>query len=102
MKRLPSGSLVLIAVLAAGTTRAGDVYFERDVRPILKAHCFHCHGEAGEKEGNLDVRLVRFMTAGGDSGAAIEPATPTPACSTNGCTAARCRPKRTSDSRTRN
>lgn len=73
MKRLPSGSLVLIAVLAAGTTRAGDVYFERDVRPILKAHCFHCHGEAGEKEGNLDVRLVRFMTAGGDSGAAIEP-----------------------------
>ncbi|MEW4526738.1 PSD1 and planctomycete cytochrome C domain-containing protein [Maioricimonas sp. JC845] len=73
MKRLPSGSLLLIAVLAAGTTRAGDVYFERDVRPILKAHCFHCHGEAGEKEGNLDVRLVRFMTAGGDSGAAIEP-----------------------------
>ena len=64
MRRLPSG-LLLIAILAAGNAYAGDVYFERDVRPILKAHCFHCHGEAGEKEGNLDVRLVRFMKAGG-------------------------------------
>ena len=42
------------------------------MRPILKAHCFQCHGEAGEKEGGLDLRLRRLMLAGGDSGAAIE------------------------------
>lgn len=48
------------------------LYFETDVRPILKAHCFHCHGEAGHKEGNLDLRLVRLMQQGGDSGAALE------------------------------
>ncbi|QDU37725.1 Planctomycete cytochrome C [Maioricimonas rarisocia] len=75
MQRLPYGPLLLIVLWATSTgqAEAEDVYFERDVRPILKAHCFHCHGEAGEKEGNLDVRLARFLTAGGDSGAAIEP-----------------------------
>ena len=45
--------------------------FEADVRPLLKAHCFQCHGEEPELSGSLDVRLVRLMAAGGDSGAAI-------------------------------
>lgn len=53
-------------------TAANVLYFETDVRPILKAHCFHCHGEAGHKEGNLDLRLVRLMQAGGDSGSALK------------------------------
>lgn len=45
--------------------------FEADIRPILKAHCFQCHGEEADVEGNLDLRLVRLMVAGGDSGAAL-------------------------------
>lgn len=45
--------------------------FEQHVRPILKAHCFQCHGEEQELRGGLDVRLVRLMLQGGDSGAAI-------------------------------
>ncbi len=45
--------------------------FEKDVRPILKAHCFHCHGEDGETKGGLDVRLARFLAKGGDSGPAF-------------------------------
>ncbi len=48
-----------------------DVYFERDVRPILKTHCFHCHGDEPELQGNFDMRLSRLMFAGGDSGPAI-------------------------------
>ncbi len=48
-----------------------EVSFERDIRPIFKAACFQCHGEEGVKEGELDVRLTRFLIAGGDSGAAI-------------------------------
>ena len=43
------------------------------MRKILKVHCLHCHGEVGVKEGNLDLRLRRFMVKGGDSGAAIVP-----------------------------
>ena len=45
--------------------------FERHVRPIFKAQCFHCHGEQNELSGGLDLRLVRLMVGGGDSGAAV-------------------------------
>jgi len=50
---------------------AAPVTFEKDVRPILKAHCFHCHGEEGEMKGGLDVRLARFILKGGKSGPAV-------------------------------
>jgi hypothetical protein len=49
------------------------VTYEAAIRPILKAHCFHCHGEETEKQGGLDLRLVRTMRQGGDSGAALIP-----------------------------
>jgi hypothetical protein len=49
------------------------VTFEKDVRPILKAQCFHCHGEDGETKGGLDVRLARSILKGGESGAAVVP-----------------------------
>jgi mono/diheme cytochrome c family protein len=45
--------------------------FEQHIRPIFKAHCFHCHGEEAEHEGSLDLRQVRLMAKGGDSGEAI-------------------------------
>ena len=47
--------------------------FETDVRSILKAHCWQCHGETGEKKGGLDTRLARFLVKGGESGPAIVP-----------------------------
>lgn len=53
----------------AATSQA--LTFERDIRPILRAHCLDCHGAVDEKDGNLDLRLVRFMTSGGESGPAI-------------------------------
>ncbi|MBQ11626.1 MAG: hypothetical protein CMJ45_08770 [Planctomyces sp.] len=45
--------------------------FETDVRPILKAHCWQCHGE--ELKGKLDTRLARFLLKGGESGPALVP-----------------------------
>jgi hypothetical protein len=52
------------------------VTYEAHVRPILKALCFQCHGEEEKPKGNLDVRLVRLLRAGGKSGPAVVPGRP--------------------------
>lgn len=69
-----------LAMLGIASTYGGDIEpsksaitFEHDVRPLLKAYCFHCHGEEDELSGSLDLRLRRFMAVGGDSGPAIVP-----------------------------
>lgn len=64
---------VCIAAIASSTLSASEPVFEADVRPIFRAYCFDCHGATEEKEGGLDLRLVRFQQAGGDSGSAIVP-----------------------------
>ena len=53
-------------------TTAATVSFERDVRPILKEHCFHCHGEEKKLRGGLDLRLRKLILKGGKSGTAVE------------------------------
>jgi len=50
-----------------------QLQYETDVRPIMKAMCFQCHGEETELHGGLDVRLVRLMTTGGESGTSLVP-----------------------------
>jgi mono/diheme cytochrome c family protein len=45
--------------------------FNAQVRPILKAYCFECHGEAEKLKGGLDLRLARSIRKGGESGSAI-------------------------------
>ena len=61
------------AMLMAGESPDAAVTFEARVRPILKAHCWQCHGDEEELEGSLDTRLARFLLKGGDSGPAIVP-----------------------------
>ena len=52
--------VTLIGLTPASPARAADApTFEADVRPILKAHCFQCHGEEAKPKGGLDLRLVR-------------------------------------------
>jgi hypothetical protein len=66
-------SIGLLGAAAADDTSSFS--FESQVRPILKTHCFHCHGENadGKLKGKLDVRLRRFLIKGGRSGPAIVP-----------------------------
>lgn len=65
----------LLLTLLTAPAGAGDepTQFEAKIRPILKAHCWQCHGEAQELKGGIDVRLVRFLLKGGDTGAAVVP-----------------------------
>ena len=74
--RILTAACLTFLVATLPLTAQEKLTFERDVRPILKAHCFQCHGEEAEPKGGLDVRLRRFLIAGGESGAAIEPGEP--------------------------
>ncbi len=65
-------ALLNSANILAGEASAVVPTFEATVRPILKAHCFQCHGEAAKPKGGLDLRFVRAMVAGGESGPAVE------------------------------
>ena len=59
------------AAAIAGATVEPQLTFEQHVRPILKAHCFDCHGEGDKLRGGLDLRLKRFIERGGESGPAL-------------------------------
>ncbi|MEQ2008615.1 MAG: PSD1 and planctomycete cytochrome C domain-containing protein, partial [Limisphaerales bacterium] len=78
-----ASSLFTATVLAATSLAAapkpatpGPLTFEKDIRPILKANCFHCHGEDGKTKGGLDARLRHLLAKGGEHGAAIVPGKP--------------------------
>lgn len=65
----------VFALVASGNDTAMHTY-ECDIRPIFRAHCFDCHGATEKLEGGLDLRLVRFLRRGGESGPAISTETP--------------------------
>ncbi len=44
--------------------------FDSDIRPILAAHCWGCHG-ADKQEGQLDLRSIAAIARGGESGPAV-------------------------------
>ena len=54
----PSSFLLLLSLAIAVRVAAQEVSFEKDVRPILKAHCTHCHGEEEKPKGGVDLRLI--------------------------------------------
>ena len=76
----PAAALLLVAAAALFAAdppklpppAAGEIDFDADVRPILAAHCFKCHGPEKQKGGlRLDDRKAAL--AGGNSGVAIAP-----------------------------
>lgn len=71
---------LLLALIQCPTLAQADEHsgprFERDIRPIFREFCFDCHGAVEEPDGGLDLRLVKFIQRGGDSGPAIDAGDP--------------------------
>lgn len=69
-----TSSLLVLPVGGVGATERLD--YSRDVRPILAANCFHCHGQdASHREA--DLRLdVREAPAGEEAHGAAQVVTP--------------------------
>lgn len=70
---------LIVLALVTSPLLAGEprkLTFEEHIRPILRAHCFDCHGATEDLKGGLDLRLVRFMRRGGESGPSIVPGKP--------------------------
>lgn len=69
-------AIVVCLLGSASVVAADQVNFETHVRPILKAHCFECHGEGKKLKGGLDLRLKHLLVRGGKSGPALLPGKP--------------------------
>lgn len=73
--------LSLLVFCWGGSTSRGEdsrrsVDFASQIRPVLKARCFACHGPLKES-GGLRLDTAQSLIRGGDSGAGITPGNPT-------------------------
>src|SRR5689334_3294313 len=64
-------SLLWLPATARAENRGEPVTFAWHGWPMLNAMCWECHGDKAKPKGGLDLRLVRFMNEGGDSGPAV-------------------------------
>jgi mono/diheme cytochrome c family protein len=63
--------LMLMLVGISADVASAQPRYESDVRPILEANCFRCHGE--KHKADLDLRTRAGALKGGESGPAIVP-----------------------------
>ena len=67
-----TAAAILVAVSAPAQAQPAPVDYERDVRPILAANCFGCHGPRQAQSG-LRLDLRQNALRGGDYGVVIVP-----------------------------
>ena len=61
---------VVVSLCAIQLVSAGEVDYERDVKPLLQARCYGCHGALQQKSA-LRLDTVALMLRGGDSGPVV-------------------------------
>src|SRR5262245_13748569 len=70
MKRLPLLAAMLVPLSAARADEAID--YTRQIKPLLQARCYACHGGLKQK-GGLRLDTAALAIKGGKNGVAIEP-----------------------------
>ena len=69
---VPVVGLLMVSQLSAPISAADAIDHERDVKSILKTHCFRCHGPLKAESGQrLDTKALALK--GGENGAALVP-----------------------------
>src|SRR6187399_236662 len=66
-------ALLALAASARAAEPAGGVDYLTQIKPLLKARCYACHGALKQKSG-LRLDTVALMRTGGESGNVIDPA----------------------------
>jgi hypothetical protein len=65
-------AILALLLLAGGRLAADPVDYLRDIKPILAAKCYPCHGGLQQKS-DLRVDTVKFLRQGGSEGPAVIP-----------------------------
>ena len=68
-------TLIVLVGLGFSTEAAGPVDYLKDVKPVLVARCYSCHG-ALKQEAKLRLDTAEFIRKGGKHGPAIVPGKP--------------------------
>jgi mono/diheme cytochrome c family protein len=68
-------ALAIAAIPAAAQAAAAPVDYARDVKPLLKARCWACHGVL-KQEGGLRLDTAELARKGGEDGRVLVPGNP--------------------------
>ncbi len=68
---------LLVIIPTVQLAGAGEIQFNRDIRPILSDHCFACHGpDANHRKSGLRLDIHEGAVADLDGYSAVVPGAP--------------------------
>src|SRR6185436_8672682 len=74
-----AGVLACVPFVLAQTSDGADgaAFFQREIEPLLREHCYDCHSHAaGKMKGGLNLDSRSGWAEGGDGGPAVIPGKP--------------------------